>query len=123
MSDGKSKSVAGQLRLSTVKVGFTQAELADLDAKRGHYGRAEFLRAAGLDARLQAAPGAELATSWAESARIQSSFHHINRHAKHLNTLSLHEGQDAAAREILSRTQQMLDDFTEFRVTVFGAEV
>ena len=122
MSDGKSKSAASQLRLATVKVGFTQAELAALDERRGHYSRAEFLRSAGLDARLQAAPGAELATTWSESARIQSSFFHVNEHAKRLNMLALHDGQEAAARELLARAGQMLADFAEFRIAVFGGE-
>lgn len=111
---------ASLLRLNTVKVGHTQAELAVLDKNRGHYGRAEFLRAAGQEAQLQAAPGAELSTSWSESARIQSSFHHINKHALELNTIALHDGPEAAARELLARASQILADFTEFRIAVFG---
>lgn len=111
---------ASNLRLATVKVGFTQSEQAALDAQRGHYSRAEYLRAAGLNARLQAAPGAELATTWAESARIQSSFHHINKHARELNTIAQRDGSEAAARELLARTSQILADFSEFRVNVFG---
>lgn len=108
------------LRLATVKVGFTQAELAALDTQRGHYSRAEYLRAAALGHRLQAAPSGELATSWSESARIQSSFHHINHHAQHLNTLTLNDSQGAAARQFLAGSSQILTDFTEFRSTVFG---
>jgi hypothetical protein len=111
---------AASLRLATVKVGFTQAELAALDDHRGHYSRAEFLRSAALGARLKAAPGAELATSWAETARIQSSLHHIDRHAQHLNTLTLNNSQGAAARELLANSSQILADFTEFRIAVFG---
>ncbi len=115
---------ASQLRLATVKVGFTGTELAALDERRGHYSRAEFMRAAALSTQLQAAPGAELATTWAESARIQSCFHHVNRHAKELNSIASGEGPEAAARELLARSGQILADFTEFRVAVFGgAEV
>lgn len=115
---------ASQLRLSIVKVGFTTAELAALDERRGHYSRAEFMRAAALSTQLQAAPGAELATTWTESARIQSSFHHINKHAKILNRIALRDGEEATAREVLDRSGEILDDFTEFRVAVFGgAEV
>ena len=72
--------------------------------------------------QLQAAPGAELATTWSESARIQSSFFHVNEHAKRLNMLALHDGQEAAARELLARAGQMLADFAEFRIAVFGGE-
>jgi hypothetical protein len=122
LNRGTSGSGPSQLRLTTVKVGFTQAELAALDAHRGHYGRAEFMRSAALDARLQEAPGAELATTWSESARLQSSFHHINKHAKELNTIAQRDGSEAAARELLARAGQILEDFTEFRVAVFGGE-
>lgn len=111
---------ASQLKLVVVKVGFNQMEAADLDRRRGHYGRAEFLRAAGLGASLMAALGAELATTWSESARIQSSFHHINKHAKDLNTIAQTAGPAAAARELQARSGQILSDFTEFRIVVFG---
>ena len=112
------------LRLTVTKVSHNAAELAALDARRGHYSRAAFLRAAGQDAQLQAAPGAELATTLAESARIQSCFHHINKHAKELNSIASGDGPEAAARELLACSGQILADFTEFRVAVFGgAEV
>lgn len=113
-------SHASQLRLACVKVGFTQAELAALDEQRGHYSRAEFLRAAGLGAKLQAAPGAELAATWQSTARLQSSFHHVNKHAKELNTIAVNAGSEAAARELLDRSGEILADFVEFRINVFG---
>lgn len=120
MNREKSGLDASQLRLTTVKVGWTQCELAALDVNRGHYGRAEFLRAAGLEAKLQAAPGEVLAHTLSTTARIQSCFHHINDHATVLNTIRLSDGPEAAARELLARAGQMLDDFTEFRAAVFG---
>jgi hypothetical protein len=113
---------ASLLRLNTVKVGHTQAELAALDTNRGHYGRAEFLRAAGQEAVLQAAPGEVLAQTLSTTARIQSCFFHINDHATVLNTIRLSDGPEAAARELLARSGQILKDFTEFRAAVFGAE-
>lgn len=113
---------ANLLRLTTVKVGHSQAELSGLDKNRGHYGRAEFLRAAGQEAKLQAAPGEVLAQTLSSTARIQSCFFHINDHATMLNSIRLSDGPEAAARELLARSGQILKDFIEFRVAVFGAE-
>lgn len=111
-----------ELRLTVVKVCHNQAEIAALDVNRGHYGRAEFLRAAGQMASLQAAPGEALAQTLSTSARIQSSFNHINKHALELNTLALEGDQLAIAQEVLRRAPEILAAFTEFRVAVFGAK-
>lgn len=113
---------ASQLRLTVVKVGFTPAELVVLDGKRGHYSRAAFLRAAGMEAELRAAPGETLAMTIEKSARVQSCFHHINDHAKALNTRALEHGPEAAALELLNRSGAILRDFIEFRLAVFGGQ-
>lgn len=109
-----------ELRLTVVKVGFTQDELADLDQRRGHYGRAAFLRAAGLDLKLVAAPTPATVTTWADSARVQACFTQINDIAYLLNTTRQNAGEGAAAAELLNRSAEVLTAFKEFRQAVFG---
>ena len=111
---------ADQLKLVSVKVGFSQAQLAELDENRGHYPRAAYLRSAGLKEKLRPLPAPEFVSNWAESARVQSCFHHINDHAEHLNSLRLASGEDAAARELQAGTSQIYSDFKEFRAEIFG---
>lgn len=111
---------AEQLRLVVVKVGFTQDELTSLDTRRGHYGRAAFLRAAGLDIKLWAAPNAAAVTTWAESARIQSCFTQINDIAYSLNETRQALGVDSAAAELLARSSEILEAFKEFRSEILG---
>ena len=109
---------ADQLKLVTVKVGFDQAEAADLDARRGHYSRAAFLRAAGLGVQLQAAFDARLLTTWQESARVQACFTQINNIAYSLNSSQKHTGEEAAAAELLARSAEILAAFKEFRAAI-----
>ncbi|MCY1167895.1 hypothetical protein D9M73_78710 [compost metagenome] len=111
---------ASQLRLSIVKVGFTPDELASLDTRRGHYGRAAFLRAAGLDIKLMAAPSAAAVTTWAESARVQACFTQINDIAFSLNNTRQAAGVDSAAAELLSRSAEILSAFKTFRAEILG---
>ena len=113
---------ADQLRLTVVKVGFKPAELVALDDRRQHYSRAAFLRAAGMEAELRAAPGEALAMTIEKTARVQSCFHHINEHAKVLNTLALEHSPKAAALELLHLSGDIKRDFIEFRLTVFGSQ-
>lgn len=111
-----------QLKMACVKVGFDQAELAALDERRGHYPRAAFLRAAGLDQKLKTLPPRDLVTSWATSARVQACLTQINDHAEHLNSLRLVDGQDIAALELLQKSRRILDDFKKFRAELVGSE-
>ena len=109
-----------QLKLTSVKVGFDQAQLAELDSNRGHYPRAAHLRAAGLKEKLKPLPAPGFVSTWSESARVQSCFHHINDHAEHLNSLRLASGEDAAARALQAATAEIYKDFKEFRAEIFG---
>ena len=70
---GPARLAASQLKLATVKVGFDQAELDKLDARRGHYPRSAFLRAAGLDQKLKALPAPESVTTWASTNKASSA--------------------------------------------------
>ena len=113
---------ADQLKLVTVKVGFDQAEVADLDCRRGHHTRAAFLRAAGLGVQLQAAFDAKLLTTWQESARVQSCFSQINDIAYSLNSTRKNAGVDAAAVELLARSAEILAAFKTFRAEILPAQ-
>lgn len=109
---------AKELRLTVVKVGFNADELATLDAKRGHYSRAQFLRAAGLGIRLRAAPDPASVTTWAESARVQACFTQINNIAYLLNSAQLSDGEGVAAAEMLGRSTEILEAFKKFRAEI-----
>ena len=115
---GPAAKSAHQLKLVTVKVGFDQAEAADLDARRGHHTRAAFLRAAGLNAKLQAAFDAKLLTTWQQSARVQGCFTQINDIAYSLNSTRKSAGVDAAAAELLARSSEILAAFKDFRAEI-----
>ena len=115
---GPAAKSAHQLKLVTVKVGFDQAEASDLDARRGHHTRAAFLRAAGLNAKLQAAFDAKLLTTWQQSARVQGCFTQINDIAYSLNSTRKSAGVDAAAAELLARSSEILAAFKDFRAEI-----
>ena len=115
---GPAQKTADQLRLTQIKIGLTHAEASQLDDRRGHYSRSEFARAAALGNQLLAAPVPEAVRTWADSARIQSCLNQINGHAQALNQLNLDQGEQAAARLILSESAQILRDFKEFRLAI-----
>ena len=105
-----------QLRLARVRVHFSQLELADLDSRRGHYSRADFLRSTGLGTQLKSAPLPAAVRTWADSARIQSCLTQINSHANTLNSIRLEDGQEQAALELLNRSKEILAEFKSFRL-------
>ncbi len=115
---GPAVKPAEQLKLIVVKVGFDRAEAAQLDARRGHYGRAAFLRGAGLGTQLQAAFDAKLLTTWQESARVQACFTQINHIAYSLNSTQKSRGIDAAAAELFARSEEILSAFKKFRAEI-----
>lgn len=119
---GPATKPPNQLKLVTVKVGFDQAESTDLDRRRGHYSRAAFLRAAGLNHQLQAAFDARLLTTWQESARVQACFSQINNIAYSLNSSQKHTGEEAAAAELLARSAEILAAFKEFRAQIMPGQ-
>lgn len=105
-----------QLRLARVRVHFSQQELADLDCRRGHYSRADFLRSTGLGTQLKSAPLPLAVRTWADSARIQSCLTQINQHSTALNSIRLEDGKEKAALELLNRSKEILDEFKAFRL-------
>ncbi len=118
---GPATKPPSQLKLLTVKVGFDQAQAAELDARRGHYSRAEFLRAAGLGAQLHQAFDAAQLTTWSESARVQSCFTQINQIAYSLNAIRKTDGEEAAAAELLARSAEILAAFKNFRDNILNS--
>ena len=91
-------------------------ELADLDARRGHYSRPEFIRSAALGLQLKAAPLPAAIRTWSDSARIQSCLTQINQHSTALNSIRLEDGKEKAALELLNRSREILDEFKAFRL-------
>ena len=119
---GPAPRAASELRLTVVKVCHAPLELDNLDAARGHYSRAAFLRAAGQEQKLYAALPPELATTWAESARVQACFTQINDIAYSLNQSRKNDGEAAAAAKMLAESTSILAAFKEFRATVLGGQ-
>ena len=119
---GPAQKPVGELRLLTVKVGLTNDESAQLDARRGHYSRSEFVRAAALGSQLLAAPLPAAVKTWADSARIQACLTQINAHAEALNSTKKDAGDQAAARKMLSESAQILANFKEFRLAILAGE-
>ena len=115
---GPAINPADQLKLVVVKVGFDQAEAADLDARRGHHTRAAFLRAAGLGFQLQATFDPKLLTTWQESARVQACFTQINDIAYSLNLVRKNQGEEAAAAELLARSSEILAAFKKIHAVI-----
>lgn len=103
------------LRLRSVKVFLTDTELGDLDGRRAHHSRADFLRAAALDLDLPAPLTSEFVTTFSESARWRSSLTDLNNHAKNLNELRLADSESAAARALLSKIKDVNFVLDEFR--------
>lgn len=104
-----------QIRLNRIHVHFSAVELADLDARRGHYSRPEFIRSAALGLQLKAAPLPAAVRTWADSARIQSCLTQINDHANQLNSIRQDVGAEQAAIVLLNRSSEVLAEFKEFR--------
>lgn len=81
-----------ELRVHSVSCRLTDAELADLDERRGKVARGEWLRLAALSTPPRIVPELN-ATAWAELARTASNLNQLTR--------ALHEGRweatDAAA--------------------------
>ena len=114
---------SSELKLVSVKVGFTMAQLAELDANRGHYPRAAYLRAAALKEKLKALPPSRSVALWTETSPIQSCFYHINEHAQNLNSIRLNEDEAAAARALQAITADVYDLFKKFRSQLLGGGV
>ena len=119
---GPVTKLAALLKLIIVKVGFNQAEAAELDRRRGHHTRAAFIRAAALGVQLIAAFDAKLLTTWQESARVQACFTQINDIAYLLNSVRKNEGEEAAAAELFARSSEILAAFKTFRATILPGD-
>ncbi len=113
---------AKEIRLGIVKVSFNTREMSDLDERRGHYERSAFLRAKALDLPLPIKPNPSRVITWAETAPIQSCFTHINTIAHSLNETKLVYGEQAAARELLSRSDEILAAFKTFRAEILDGD-
>ena len=71
-----------------------------------------------LGARLVAAFDSKLLITWQESARVQACFTQINNIAYSLNAIQKNAGEEAAARELLARSSEILAAFKEFRTQI-----
>lgn len=78
---GPSPMVLDDLRKSRVSVYFSSRELAELDARRGGFGRGEWLRGAGLGTLPKTAPEVNLA-AYRQLGRIAEN---LNQHQRAIN--------------------------------------
>lgn len=95
-----------QLRTRTVSARLTDAELADLDARRGPYQRGTYMRLAAFDRLPHTIPAVNV-TAWTELARAAAN---LNQIAKSLNA-----GDAADAAQIRS-------ELADFRRALIGAK-
>ena len=107
-----------ELRTVVVTVKITIAEAALLDEKRGHHGRAAWLRAAGLDLVLTPTPTKRWQSTWEESARLAACLTQINNLAVKLNAKNLTDGEVAAAEILRSEISQTRELLAEFRASI-----
>lgn len=99
-----------QLRTTRVTTWFNRPETQQIDQKRGHYGRAEYLRATALDKELARAPDPVCRDQWAELGHIKSN---VAQLLKQLNFAAHANGSDGGAREAINKIgdiNSMLDD-------------
>lgn len=106
------------LRTVVITVKLTVTEAAQLDQKRGHHGRAAWLRAAGLDMVLVAPLPTKWQTTWEESARLASCLTQINNLATRINGALLTVGESAAVQILLSELHQTRELLAEFRASI-----
>lgn len=106
------------LRLRGVKVFFSDSELADLDGRRAHHSRADFLRAAGLSLNLPTPLPSRYVTSWSESARIAACLTQINFVSLNLNRINLVGGPLEAALALQKQVPEVAALLAEFRASL-----
>ena len=106
------------LRTVVVTVKLTVTEAEQLDSKRGHHGRAAWLRSAGLDMVLVAPLPNKWQTTWEESARLASCLTQINNLASRINSSLLVDGEAAAVQILLSELTQTREFLAEFRGSI-----
>ncbi len=106
------------IRTVVVTVKLTLGEAAQLDEKRGHHGRASWLRAAGLDLVLMPPLPTKWQTTWEESARLASCLTQINNLAQRINIELLASGEAAAVRILLTELTQTRELLAEFRASI-----
>lgn len=104
------------LRLVVVTVKLTATETAELDQKRGHHGRAAWLRSAGLDRVLTSPLPLNWQTTWDSSARMASVCTQLNSLAATANGLALADSEAAAAKFLLADLKETRALLAEFRV-------
>jgi hypothetical protein len=112
---GPAPKPLADLRLVVVTVKLTAAEAAQLDEKRGHHGRAAWLRSAGLDRVLTSPLPSNWQTTWDSSARMASVCTQLNSLAAVANSLALAEGEAAAAKFLLADLKETRALLAEFR--------
>lgn len=106
------------LRMFSVKVFFTSAELFDVDSRRRAWPRGVFIRNAALDAELAAPLSSEYITTFQQSARIQADLTQLNQHVRALNEVRLVGGELAAAQILALQLPEVSYLLAEFRASL-----
>lgn len=87
-----------EIRTVRVTTWLSAAEAQTIDQKRGHYNRASFLRAAGLDRHLPRAPDPINRQQWVGLGPIASN---LSQLVRHLNLAAHHDGPAGDVKAIL----------------------
>lgn len=107
-----------EIRSTRVTIWLNQTETERIDQKRGHYNRASYLRAAGLDREIARAPDPVCREQWAELGPIKGNVAQI---LKHLNLAAHINGADGGARESLAKIEEINSMLDELRTWLAGA--
>lgn len=109
-----------EIRATRVTIWLNVRETETIDLKRGHYNRASFLRAAGLDRELVRAPDPVCREQWGELGHFKGNLAQL---VKHLNLAAHMEGLDRGAREALNKIDEINPMLDELRAWLAGVVV
>lgn len=107
-----------EIRTIRVTTWLSPVEADVIDRKRGHYNRASYLRAAGLDRELTRAPDPVCREQWAELGHIKGN---LAQNAKHLNLAAHLEGPEGGARAALDKSDEINTMLDQLRAWLSGS--
>lgn len=107
-----------ETRGTRVTIWLNAGETETIDRKRGHYNRASYLRAAGLDKEIQRAPEPVNREQWADLGHVKGNLAQL---VKHLNVASHMEGPERGARDALSKIDGINPMLDQLRDWLAGA--
>lgn len=107
-----------EIRTTRVTIWLSPDETQTIDLKRGHYSRASYLRAAGLDKEIARAPAPICREQWADLGHVRGSLTGVH---KHLNFAAAADGRDGAVRATLEKLGDVNEVLDQLRAWLQGS--